>query len=210
MERVANLNILKDYFRENYLGPDALNSIREDIGLSEVDIEKVLLPDKRILNTDSSKYILIYGNDISYNEENYNLNYQRHFFGINPEINEPCFYNQDWYLREHFSKITLKREWYLLKKEIYPELSGKIPSSIESLLLPKAILCSYTFFAYFFLNKQKLWDNVFVWCDDYDDNNDQIYVGRYTDPNGISKNGFNIHRHLRLTNKFSFIDNIRF
>ena len=43
-----------------------------------------------------------------------------------------------------------------------------------------------------------LWRHDFIWCDDSDHNGDRIYTGRYIDPNGINKNGFNIHRHLSI------------
>ena len=38
-------------------------------------------------------------------------------------------------------------------------------------------------------------------------NSDQIYVGRYIDPIKINKNGFSIHRHLKIKNNYG-ISNI--
>ena len=73
----------------------------------------------------------------------------------------------------------------------------------------KMYICNYwdsTFFAYFLLNDGKiLWKDDFVWCQDKDSNNDQIYTGRYLDANGKNKNGFNIHRHLKIRKLFGVI-----
>ena len=63
---------------------------------------------------------------------------------------------------------------------------------------PSAILTSFVFFSYYLLSRELLWKNDFTWCSDLDNNGDQIYTGRYIDPKGINKNGFNIHRHLSI------------
>lgn len=130
-------------------------------------------------------------------------------FGFDPAISEPCFYNQDWYLNELFYKGSrLKWEWILISKEIdvntramYPEDIAKVTSS-----LPSALLCAYVFFSYYLIKNKILWENDFVWCSDTDVNNDQIYVGRYKDPTGKSKNGFSIHRHLKIRPNYGAVN----
>jgi len=55
---------------------------------------------------------------------------------------------------------------------------------------------------YFHTQGGLLWKSDFIWCSDKDKNGDQIYVGRYRDPLGVNKNGFNIHRHLKIRNYY--------
>ena len=77
--------------------------------------------------------------------------------------------------------------------------------------LPSALLCAFVFFSnYYNTNGELLWKNDFTWCSDIDSNDDQIYVGRYIDVKGLNKNGFNIHRHLKIKNNCSCIDTINY
>jgi len=59
---------------------------------------------------------------------------------------------------------------------------------------------------YYFNNNVAIWPNEYVWCQDKDLNGDQIYVGRYYDKNGVTKNGFSIHRHLSINSNYGSID----
>ena len=68
----------------------------------------------------------------------------------------------------------------------------------KGIKFPSAILCVFTFFAYYYSYNQMLWYHDFVWCEDVDHNGDRVYVGKYHDVDGINKNGFSIHRHLAL------------
>ncbi|PIT93557.1 hypothetical protein COU00_03750, partial [Candidatus Falkowbacteria bacterium CG10_big_fil_rev_8_21_14_0_10_43_11] len=128
------------------------------------------------------------------------LNSLRDFFGVNPEIKEPCFYNQDWYFKEKFAEQTvLKNKWYLIGKEVDKNTRGKSPETMKGAAFPPAILTAFIFFAYYFHTDGKiLWQQDFIWCSDKDNNGDRIYTGRYIDPDRINKNGFNIHRHLSI------------
>jgi hypothetical protein len=131
----------------------------------------------------------------------------RDFFGIDPDISEPCFYNQDWYLKEDFIHHTLENKWYFIKKNIIEESRAVQPSELVKIYnFPTAILCAYTFFVWYFLNKEYLWEHDFVWCSDTDHNGDRIYVGKYHDIDGVNKNGFSIHRHLALRKCYGAID----
>ncbi len=150
------------------------------------------------------EYVLILGLPSDENGAPLTLNVLRNFYGVDPAVKEPCFYNQDWYLNEDFaSKKTLEYRWYLIRKSVLKETRGKRPEEIIETMeneqgFPSAILTAHAFFLYYFLNKERLWENDFVWCRDKDGNGDRIYTGRYTDPRGINKNGFNIHRHLSI------------
>lgn len=138
------------------------------------------------------------------------LNDMRDKFGLDPAASEPCFYNQDWYIKEDFATTTqTDGKWHTLPKEVRQEWRAKRPEEIEKELtqeerFPTAVTAAFTFFAYWFYSGgEKLWKHDFVWCSDRDHNNDRIYVGRYEDPAGINKNGFNIHRHLALRESYS-------
>lgn len=144
------------------------------------------------------------------------INKMRKVFGFDPKRSEPCFYNQDWYSNEKFAKeTTLDFRWYLIKKTIDDKTRGRNPKSFEKNTakqkkFPSAVLVVFTFFAYYFLNKKEiLWKNDFIWCDDKDFSGDQVYVGRYKDPKGINKNGFNIHRHLSIKKNYGFLWQIK-
>ena len=55
----------------------------------------------------------------------------REALGFNPEKSEPCFYNQDWYLKENFAaEKTLDFKWYLISKNLNKESRGKDPEKI--------------------------------------------------------------------------------
>ena len=124
----------------------------------------------------------------------------REVFGLDPEVSEPCFYNQDWYLSEPFFDRPLDGGWHLVKKEVLEESRAVQPGELlsEGCVFPPAVVCAWTFFAWFFARGEYLWWHDFVWCEDTDHNGDRIYVGKYHDIDGINKNGFSVHRHLAL------------
>ena len=129
-------------------------------------------------------------------------------FGMDPK-KEPCFYSQDWYVKEVFAaKRNLKLQWCLVSKGVQSSTRGREPARIKKSIkdgqsFPSAVLAAYTFFAYYFHTKgELLWKHDFIWCSDRDGNGDHIYVGRYYDPKGLSKKGFNVHRHLRIRSNY--------
>lgn len=209
------------------------NQAREILGRDFIGVEEILrvaeqtnLPKKRedygtipaipyspdFLKSVREEYLLILGVPVDEDNTPLTLNTLRNFYGIDPAIKEPCFYNQDWYLREEFAnKTTLELKWYLIRKKVIEDTRGKRPEEIIEKLagsaarelekgqsFPSAILTAHTFFLYYLLNKEKLWENDFLWCEDKDGNGDRIYTGRYTDSRGVNKSGFNIHRHLAI------------
>ncbi len=206
MERIA-IKELKELFGKNYLGPEELLPLFSRMGISP---ERMIVPEPEFpieeLKKYTSDYLLILGlarlGDVELSIRSF-----RDCFGIDPEISEPCFYNQDWYLKERFIERTLENKWYLVKKSVIEESRRKQPEKIleSGIVFPSAVLCTYAFFANYFYNHELLWYHDFVWCEDSDHNGDRIYVGKYHDVEGVNKNGFSIHRHLALRDCYAAI-----
>ena len=131
----------------------------------------------------------------------------RERFGKDPDVSEPCFYNQDWYDKEDFIDVPMQDGWFLIRKDVYEDSRAVQPAELmKEYAFPPAILCTYAFFAAWFAKGIKLWYHDFVWCSDTDHNGDRIYVGKYNDVDGVNKNGFSIHRHLALRPCYGCID----
>ena len=196
MEREA----VKKLFGKNFIGKEELKPFFKTLGFGEFEIqEKPIEYSDSQLQKAADGYILIYGVELV-NDQHITLRFLRDKLGVNPDESEPCLYNQDWYLNEKFIDITLDNRWYLIKKEVFEESRAVMPGELikNNMNFPPAILCGYTFFAYFYARNKYLWWHDFVWCCDTDHNGDRIYVGKYHDIDGVNKNGFSIHRHLAL------------
>lgn len=199
----------KNIMGGRFIGPEELEKIAQDFKIKKPSKINLAQPtinySEDSLNQIKNDYILILGIPLDWQNKPLTINQMRENLGIDPEKSEPCFYNQDWYLKEDFaSKTTLDFQWYLIRKKVKEETRAKSPNNNQSLLgekesLPSAILTAFTFFAYYFLNnKRMLWKNDFIWCQDTDRNGDRIYTGRYIDSTGTNKNGFNVHRYLKI------------
>jgi len=179
------------------------------LGFGDVDIQEnpIQYCDADLRRAAADGYILIYGVD-SINGQSITLRFLRDKFGVNPDDSEPCLYNQDWYLKEDFMDMTLDGRWYLIKKDVFEESRAVMPEDLtqHGLVFPPAILCCYTFFAYYYSCNEYLWWHDFIWCSDTDHNGDRIYVGKYHDIDGVNKNGFSIHRHLALRSCYGSIN----
>lgn len=192
---------VKELFGPNFIGIEELKPLVEKLGGS-VDgmVEKPInFSDPDLKDAARNGYILIYG--INHIEgQLINLRLLRDTFGVDPGVSEPCLYNQDWYLAEDFMDVALNEQWYLIKKDVLEDSRAVQPFNLidRGIQFPPAILCGYTFFAYYHARNEYLWWHDFVWCDDTDHNGDRIYVGKYNDIDGVNKNGFSIHRHLAL------------
>ena len=128
-------------------------------------------------------------------------------FGMDPEVSEPCFYNQDWYEKEAFIDIPMEDGWFLIRKNVYENSRAVQPAELmKEYAFPPAVRCAYAFFAAWFALGIRLWEHDFVWCSDTDHNGDRIYVGKYHDIDGVNKNGFSVHRHLALRPCYGCID----
>ena len=197
----------KKIMGRNFIGPEELSRIADILHIPGNLIGRRVpaIPfDEKTLKKISKDFILVLGVPKDKSGNKLTIDKLRSFLGVDPKKSKPCFYNQDWYLKENFAdKKTLFFKWYLVSKKIWPASRGKSPDVMAGKFLrnekfPSAILTAFTFFAYYLCYKQILWKNDFLWCSDRDHNGDIIYTGRYIDPKGINKNGFNIHRHLSL------------
>lgn len=202
-----NIVIAKKIMGKNFIGPEELKTIAGQINIA-ADFYLSALPinfSEEQLEKMAASHILILGVPRNAAGEKLTLNNMRAFFGMDPGVKEPCFYNQDWYLNEPFAADeALEYRWYAIARQVNEKTRAKRPEEIAASFgrgedFPSAILAAFTFFANYFLNnKEILWQHDFIWCFNKDKNGDTIYVGRYEDPNHINKNGFNIHRHLSI------------
>jgi hypothetical protein len=209
MERSSELEKIKLLFGKRFIGIEQLKSIQDFLpaALPAVgDIPTIPYTCEQ-LEEYSDNYILILGVVELKNGSPLNLLTLRDFYGVDPNQSEPCFYNQDWYLQEDFMLKALENKWYLIRKDIFEDSRAIQPNTLqEKYNFPLAILCAYSFFAYWFYAKETLWKYDFVWCSDIDHNQDRIYVGKYNDIEKVNKNGFSIHRHLALRNCYGAIN----
>lgn len=203
MESVANVERAKKLFGDNFLGPDEVCCMMEKFeeGFSFNEVPQITYSWEVLEKCAKEGYILVMGvPEIYPQNKKLTIRTLRDRFGYYPDVAEPCFYNQDWYLAETFIDETLPLGWYLIKKDVFEDTRAEQPLDILSkgIKFPSAILCTYTFFVYYFSKNECLWWHDFVWCSDTDHNGDRIYVGKYHDIDGVNKNGFSIHRHLAL------------
>ena len=209
MERIT-IEQAQELFGPNFIGWKELKPLFERM---ELPLSSIQIPDVHYslddLKNCSKHYILILGIPELGDKKLSIANFRR-CFGMNPDISEPCFYNQDWYMNEKFIHDTLDLRWYLLKKDAIESSRAVQPSELlkEHINFPRAILCVYTFFAYYHVRKELLWYHDFIRCHDIDHNGDRIYIGKYHDVDGVNKNGFSIHRHLALRNCYAAIEQI--
>jgi hypothetical protein len=113
------------------------------------------------------------------------------------------FYPQDWYEKESFMNEYFIPGEYIISKNIIKSSRGKDPKTTTKTLYP-ASLIAYTFISLYKTHNEILWPNDYIWCTDLDSSGDQIYVGRYYDPLGLSKDGFSIHRHLTIKENYGW------
>lgn len=219
MERNTSIESARRIMGDNFLGPDELSSIANDLMISKIkdnsDIIRPIQFSEETLSRHAKDYALIMAVPYLKDNEPITINRLRNIFGLDPDRQEPCFYNQDWYLHETFAETkSLTPGWYLLSTSIKTESRGKPPEILMSMIpkscqLPSAILCTYAFFCYYLhTGGTMLWKNDYVWCSDFDHNGDRIYVGRYNDPEKKNKNGFSVHRHLTIRNLYGLAEEI--
>lgn len=191
----------KKIMGKNFIGPAELGAISSKLGIADVSKSRIVkIPfTAQALKKHCKNTVLILGVQKFKNGKKMTLNNLRARFGTNSK-KEPCFYNQDWYLKEGFAaRETLKPEWHLVSKSVQSGTRGQNPDRIKKSItrshaFPSAVLAVFTFFAYYFhTGGEMLWKRDFIWCSDRDSNGDRIYVGRYP---------FNVHRHLRIRSNY--------
>lgn len=197
----------KEIMGNQFIGPEELRNCAPAL-LFEVSTEAPEIPYcEEKLKECSQHYYLILGVSSFTDGTKVTCRNLKEIFGKNPEVSEPCFYNQDWYDQEAFIDIPMSDGWYLIRKDVFEESRAVMPNELmKSLSFPSAIRCCYSFFVTWLSSGEKLWYHDFVWCSDVDHNGDRIYVGKYHDVDGVNKNGFSIHRHLALRPCYGAID----
>lgn len=204
MNNTVTMEHARAIMGSNMIGPaelDAVGFIKKDAKVPSIRFSADELERKK------ADYLLVLGADKLVNEKPMTIRSLLKVFGNNPDVMEPCFYNQDWYENETFIDYRLKNEWFLMRTEVYENSRGVQPDELVKIhIFPRAITCAYTFFVAWQSLGIKLWYHDFVWCSDTDHNGDRIYVGKYHDIDGVNKNGFSIHRHLSLRPCYGCID----
>lgn len=197
----------RELFGRNFIGSTELVSIAASMGTDPDYWRTNPIPeipyDQSHLSAYTSSHLLILGLPSLRGGVPLTIANLREQFGWNADQHAPAFYPQDWYLREPFAtEQTLEPRWYLLSRSVAASTRGQNPEQMDSQAikkLPPAVLTAYAFFANYLLsNGNILWEHDFVWCSDVDHNGDRIYTGRYRDPDQLSKDGFSVHRHLRI------------
>src|ERR1035437_6950820 len=169
MERTTSLSVAREIMGLNFIGPNELALIAEKMSIQVPTDILCISFDQEELKVKHDDYLLILGVSHMQNGEPLKLESLRNCFGINPEKSEPCFYNQDWYLKEDFINKQLDVNWYLIRKNVVPESRKKDPEMFKDHYnFPSAILCAYSFFAYWFYAGECLWKHDFIWCNDID------------------------------------------
>jgi hypothetical protein len=193
---------------KNVIGPKELRALPPPLSFGAINAPEIPFSEG-LLEKVATTHLLIF-TPARYDDGIFiTLNSLRSRFGVDPDLSEPCMYNQDWYLREAFAAdVSLDGQWHLIQKNVREDTRAKRPEEIESSLnrerFPGAVMCAFTFFAWWLhTGGEILWEYDFLWCADRDHNGDRIYVGRYSDPAGVNKSGFNVHRHLALRPAYS-------
>ena len=133
MEGKAKIEYAQKLFKYNFIGIEELTPFLLKMGVASDSIQRLSLPDlpysKEDIEQYSKDHILILG--ISRIEDvELSISSIRERMGLNPELSEPCFYNQDWYLKEKFINLTLKQKWYLIRKEVFEESRAIQPNEL--------------------------------------------------------------------------------
>lgn len=202
----VSLETAKKIMGNNVIGPNELKKINEfglDIPceVSEIPYGESTLWDKR------DNYYLIYGVSKFNNGNLVNIRNIKRIFGDDPMKNSPCFYFQDWYDNETFIDVPMEEGWFFIRKNVFEDSRAVQPDELKKrYLFPKAITCTYAFFIVWLVLNEKLWYHDFVWCSDRDHNGDRVYVGKYNDVDGVNRDGFSIHRHLKLRPCYACVD----
>lgn len=206
MERAASIAEARTIMGVNFIGCEEFNQISTKFSVKIPSICPKIPYSKEYLIDKKDDYLLILGVSETKDSKPLNLLFLRELFGTNPDVSEPCFYNQDWYMKEDFMNICLENKWYLIKKTVFEDSRAELPIVLLNMYtFPTAILCAYSFFAYWFHANETLWKYDFVWCSDQDHNGDRIYIGKYIDIDGVNRNGFSIHRHLALRDTYATV-----
>ena len=211
MESVRGLAEGRALFGGDLLGPEEIRRTGAVAGWNCGSLEAPAIPEAMLEagRREPGTHLLLLGAPAMNDGSPVTLLALRDKFGTDPALSEPCFYNQDWYLKETFaSEVRLNPGWHLVRKAVESASRGQDPDHAgQPGTLPSAVLCAYAFFSHWLHSGGgRLWEHDYVWCSDLDHQGDRIYIGRYSDSSGVNKNGFSIHRHLRIRENYGVID----
>ena len=205
MERIVTVDDARRIMGHNFIGADELQSSFYYPACVTVVPEIPYLAEE--LEEKKNDYLLILGVSTFNDGKPITIRVLIELFGDDPSVFEPCFYNQDWYLKEDFIDAPMPEGWFLIRRRVFEDSRAIMPDElVQKHQFPLAIRCVYSFFTAWFCLNERLWWHDFVWCSDCDHNGDRIYVGKYNDVDGVNKNGFSIHRHLALRSCYGAID----
>ncbi len=207
MINMTTIELAREIMSDSFIGPDELQKCSPSLSLLiPSTIPEIPYAEEKLREV-KNDYYLILGVSKMTDNKNVTINNLKAIFGKDPDVGEPCFYNQDWYDQEEFINIPLQENWYLIRKGVFEDSRAVMPNELmKSLVFPSAVLCTYSFFVIWLSIGEKIWYHDFVWCSDVDHNGDRIYVGKYHDVDGVNKNGFSIHRHLALRPCYGAVD----
>ncbi len=209
MERITDVEKAAKIMGDNFIGTAELAKIAHNLPINLRYLLSITLPpvpySEQQLMQNKDHYLLIWTGIKSLNESALTILKIKDYYGANSAEREPCFYHQDWYLKEIFAcEHTLSPGWCLIAKSILESSRAKNPQDPQLIAkdtqtFPSAVMAAFCFFSYYFHScGELLWANEYLWCSDTDAYGDRIYVGRYQDSLGLNKNGFQIHRHLSI------------
>ncbi len=208
MSEIVSISQAKTIMGKNFIGPDELKSLKQFDFMNDEEVPSIPFSEE-VLENCKNDYILILGKAFFQDGIPVSIHSMKRIFGKDPEISEPCFYNQDWYDKEEFIYTPMKSEWLLIRINVYDKSRAVQPEDLmKDYSFPSAVSCAYSFFCAWLCLGIKLWYHDYVWCSDTDHNGDRIYVGKYNDVDGVNKNGFSIHRHLALRDCYACIDKL--
>ena len=119
MERTTTIEGASEILGRNFIGPEQLKPffkiLKKKINFSQLPEIGFTTAELQGYRND---YILILGVPFAVDGWFINIKNLRSFFGIEQKTNDPCFYNQDWYMKQDFISETLMFKWYLVKKEV--------------------------------------------------------------------------------------------
>lgn len=197
----------KEIMGEQFIGPDELHKCSPSL-IFEIPANTPSIPyDEEKLIKSKENYYLILGVSKFADGKDVTCRNLKLILGKDPDVSEPCFYNQDWYDKEEFIDNPMVTSWFLIRKNIFEDSRGIMPEELmKTILFPTVIRCTFSFFVVWLSKNVKLWYHDFIWCDEVDHNGDRIYIGKYNDVDGVNKDGFSIHRHLTLRPCYGAID----
>lgn len=203
---MTEVDVAKQIMGRNFIGPAELCYCK-DTQFKIPEFQPMVVYSQDSLKQKKDDYLLVLGVSEFKNGQPVTIRNMIKIFGKDPEIKEPCFYNQDWYDHETFIDVQMRDEWFMIRKNVYEDSRAVQPVELmKEYSFPNAVKCCYSFFVAWLGRGIKLWYHDFVWCSDADHNGDRIYVGKYHDVDGINKNGFSIHRYLALRPCYGCVD----